>query len=223
MKKQVLEKRELLFLVCCLAVVNILCIVKFIVTLVNHSNFLGLVQQNLSNQYKFIIVISIIMVIFAIISFIFSFVSLAIKDVNLNKNLFILLLTISVLFIIFFFVLRFAIKDLYSADLQGSFSTSEEIADVSLYDFKRHLIINLLYMVASFILSVINGILCLKLSKDFYDKDEIDKDNSTQEQATEEEIAIKNKIQKLKNQIKIKDLETEYLNLQAQLDENNKK
>ncbi len=221
MKKQVLEKRELLFLVCCLAVVNILCIVKFIVTLVNHSNFLGLVQQNLnlSNQYKFIIVLSIIMVIFAIISFIFSFVSLVIKDVNLNKNLFILLLTISVLFIVFFFVLRFAIKDLYSADLQGSFSTSEEIADVSLYDFKRHLIINLLYIVASFILSVINGILCLKLSKDFYDKDESDKE----EQATEEEIAIKNKIQKLKNQIKIKDLETECLNLQAQLDENNKK
>lgn len=226
MKKKAFEKREMLFSVGCLAVINILCIVKFIISLVNHNNFLSLMEQsnlNLSSQYKLIVIMSLVMVIFAIISFIVSFVHLVIRNSNVNKNIFIVLLTVSVLSIIFFFILRFLIKDLYSMDLYRWFSTGEGTDELMMYDFKQSLIINLLYVLASFVLTIINSILCINLSKEFYKKNEDSNDNAQQEQITDEETAIKNEIQKLKTQIRIKDLETEYLNLKAQLDERSTK
>ena len=209
MNTKILGKKECFFIIIGLSLISILAIVKFIIALAKISNFVSLANsantfEGLSlsefNTYRAIL---IVMLCFSFISFIISFIFLAIRNKNANNALLIINMTILVLISLFYFVIKYSCGELFSIN-----------ATNSMYILNAYIIDQGLYLMLSTVISVVVSLTAFKLSILIYENKK--SDNNIVK--TETELELENEIEKLKSQIRIKKLEEEYVKLKNEVD-----
>lgn len=221
MKNTLLGKPEKIFLLSTLAIVYILCLVKFFISFSNFSTVANLMEMDseiylsygkMMSTISTTKIVSIVSVCCSIIGLLLPFSFLLIKNTQIRKNLFIACITISSLIILFFFVCRFTVGDLYTFK---NFSDDSYYYSYSAYDFLYSFMFNLIYLLISSVLSVVISYISLSLSNDIFGE----KQEAKNEIKSTEEQYLSVEIEKLKSQVRIKNLEKEYLNLKSQLEE----
>lgn len=211
--EKLLGKKEKIFMICALVVINIFCVVKFFISFVRECSLIsylksveyeGYVNFNNLNSIKIVMILGISL---AILLFLFSFFFFAIKSKTVKKNFIVISTVITLLITIFFFVTRFTCGDLLDMYLIPSLEV--------LYMLEYNFCLNGIYMILSAVFSIIACFLNFSLSNDIYEK-ENKKEIKTEEALIEDELS--GALSKLKAQIRIKKLESEYMALKAELD-----
>lgn len=230
--EKILGKREKIFALIGLVIVNVLCVVKFLITFIKECNLINYLSVRLEDygdinfsNLNYAKVIMVISICFAMLLLLFSFIFLFIKNKTMKRNLLIVSFTIILLVVIFYFNSRFICGDYYTIAMYET----ENYSMVYLYDYAYEFHKNALFMLASLILSLISCFVNFSLSNDIFDKevnaskvDSESKEDEQNNQATKEEEILNDEINKLKAKLRIKDLESEYLTLKSKLDKKNK-
>ncbi len=215
MQKRILDKRESIIIIIFLTIISILCFVKFIIDYIDISESLKLLQQSydslqLSN-INIIKFISIFALVLCMILFLSTFVPLFIKNINVKRVLLLSTIIFCATCIVFYFILLFYLGD-------GSNLDSEEFLT---YMIESQFVDNFSYLISPIILIVLLCFSSFYLSNLLFDKEKVVDQIST-ESATDKPIQEKTlevEIEKLKSQLRIKDLEKEYMRLKGKLDE----
>lgn len=222
--EKLLGKREKIFALITLAIINILCVVKFLITFVKECNLINQLMKIEDSifytglgELTYAKVFMIICICFAIALFLYSFSFLFIKNKLVKRNLMIISFTIVFLIIMYYFVSRYTCGDFYSKDIFLDDGTKQYVYSFA-YEFHK----NAIFMLVSVVISLICCFLNFSISNDVFDKNINDSNynvDETNQQKTKEEEILSDEIEKLKTRLRIKDLESEYLSLKSKLDE----
>lgn len=212
MKSNIFGKKESLFATISLAIFCILCLIKFIIAISKISNFVdysGLLEEVPLSSFNTFRAVSIVALCFSIVSFIISFVLLAVRNKNVNSALMIINFTLLILIVIFFFTIRFSCGELL--DLNN--------LEDEMYFINNYLINQCWYVILSSIITSVISVINYHMSNLIYNskKKEV-KETSANIIKSETELELESGIEKLKSQIRIKNLEKEYVKLKGELD-----
>ena len=225
--EKIMGKREKVFALLALFIVNVLCLVKFLISFIRECKLINLIERVYSSDYveyaeyvdfgsiDYIKVIMIIICCLAMVALLISLAHLFIKNANVKRGVLIVMFAILTLGIIFFFVSRLACGDVYSKKVLFA---SDDYYYLKKFGYEFH--INAVYLIVSFVISLLISFIAFSLSNEYSnDQDKISKDEDVKTFDSEEERVLNEEINKLKAKIKIKDLESEYLKLKSKLDE----
>ena len=151
------------------------------------------------------------MLVFCIISFILSFIFLTLRNRTAKSAILIVNVTLLVLIYAFYFTIKFSNGNMFSlfAGVAGDYSS---------IIFNDYIISEGVSLLISVGISFVNSILSFNLSNQIFGKNRENK-NEIDENKSVAELDLENGIEKLKSQIRIKNLEKEYLKLKSELDE----
>lgn len=211
----VLGKKESLFLIISLSIISILFITNFIINFSDFSNLINLLLlddptmyiKNF-NTYK---VVLIFILILCLISFVLSFVFLAIRNKTAKSVILIINITLLALIFAFYFVIKFSNGNSASLYAMGNFD------DYSTFSYNDYLISTGSSLLISSFISIVTSVISFNISNQFFRKSEENKHKS-EENKTVAELDLESGIEKLKSQIRIKNLEKEYIKLKNELD-----
>ena len=216
---KIMRKREKIFALIALVVINVLCVVKFLITFVRECklvDYLSILDYYNDINFGSLDYIKVIMIIGICLTVLLSLISLSllmIKNHDTKRALLIISITMVLLVIIFYFVSRFICGDYFTVAM---FET-ENYEMLYLYDFAYKFHINAIYMLISLVISLISCFVTFSLSNDFFNKEPKNKQETENNENNEEDV-LTYEIKKLKAQIRIKNLESEYLKLKSELD-----
>lgn len=214
MTKKLLGKCELIFLVTVLSIINIMCISKFLYTLIEAGNFISFIkliyEEKISMaSFNIILIFSLVL---SMISFIISFVIMFVKNDTAKKDMFIINIIIFAVIALMLFVLRFicgnrlSIK-YYNDELENFYPNYEYI-------------INSLYLVGSLVISLFTASYSYKLSNFIYNKNgKTAEQTKVKEPVSEAEQILQDEIKNLKEEIKLNNLKEEIAKLRNTLNE----
>lgn len=223
MENKILTKRECVFIYIALAVINILCIVKFMWSFIDILNFIDYLEMYEEilwlTEFKQIKVVQIISLCLAIIMLLMTAIFFFLKKASFTsfkRNILIVLFSILLLIGVFFFVNRFfagnLMSDNYIKEIEKAYKTYKYFDSIS-PTINETANINMIYLVASGILSILMSFSVFNVMQNNEADAEEEKD-----EINEDEKLLQEEIQKLKNKVRIKNLEDEYLKLKSQLD-----
>lgn len=233
MSNKILTKRESIFIYVALAIVNILCIVKFMWSFFDVIDFIKIMElTNLKldiTDFKFIKVVQIISLCLNIGLVLSTSLYFFLKKDSHKRNALIVIISVFFLTIVFFFVNRFFtgnlisdnyIKEMANELMNDEYGDSEMFNMILSNKISETANLNMIYLIVSGIISVLMSFSIFNFNKgnnqEENSEDVIQVENN--ENVSDEEKSIQDEIKKLKNKIRIKNLEEEYLNLRAQLD-----
>lgn len=215
----VITKREKIFGLICLSIINVLCLVKFLIDLIDGWKSMDLLVQTM-NEYghdtsaiasvfdsaKIIFTMSLCL---TVILFVLSIIFFCLKNKNAKSAMFIICIAIVFSIVVFYFINLFTNRGTVNY-LQDDF-------------YYLSLIMNAINsagpcLIISSVASLFNAWIICNLSKENI-KQEVSKVEENKEDPVES--ALSEEIAKLKAKIRIKNLEKEYLNLKLQIDEDN--
>lgn len=211
----VLGKKESLFFIISISIISILFITNFIINFSDFSNLINLLLlddptmyiKNF-NTYK---VVLIFILILCLISFVLSFVFLAIRNKTAKSVILIINITLLALIFAFYFVIKFSNGNSASLYAMGNFD------DYSTFSYNDYLISTGSSLLISSFISIVTSVISFNISNQFFRKSEENKHKS-EENKTVAELDLESGIEKLKSQIRIKNLEKEYIKLKNELD-----
>lgn len=222
MQKKIFDKREKVFVVILSALISILCFVAYIINFVDITDAIKLIQDYIDlTNINYIKFISIFVLIMCMIMFLVSFVFLFIKDVGLKRSILLIIILFSGICFTTYYIMLFSVQGMDGTDLT--------IANLFLTSF--------VYINNVIIFTNVQSYFNFSLSNQIYVHDEKKDVNnehskkiiirpkdtgSTGQVLSEEQIqenALVESIEKLRSQLRIKDLEKQYLDLKRKLDE----
>lgn len=213
--KKTLTKSEKIFIIVTLFIVNIFCIVSFFIGFVELTSVLDgqnlIIRENLSFMQVSIIVSAII----AILILIVSLIILLIKNRNWRGNVIITVIAFILVVVVFYFICKFTSGRCLS-NISNNATTESQIVAL-LQVFTNNYLNSYFYLIVSLIISIITLFISHSLACEIY-LDNNKKETEDNNISIEEESIMK-EIKSLKAKLRIKDLENEYLNLKAKLDE----
>ena len=169
-----------------------------------------IIRENLSFMQVSIIVSAII----AILILIVSLIILLIKNRNWRGNIIITVIAF-ILVVVFYFICKFTSGRCLS-NISNNSTTEAQIVAL-LQFFTNNYLNSYFYLIVSLIISIITLFISHSLACEIY-LDNNKKETEDNNISIEEESIMK-EIKSLKAKLRIKDLENEYLNLKAKLDE----
>lgn len=231
-ENKLLGLREKIFLIIGMFLINVFLVVKFIIHLVHSSSLISYVEDeasqaglSISGEFGISKVCCIVMVSIAILIILVAYLPILIRNKNINLGIFLSIFTVTLLCCLIMLVLSIYIEKFLSLkgldDLSFSYPT-----------YVRTYVFNFLFLMAMLVLSNAVCLISCNISNLIYLKKEAENENNKDKdvdnvenkkdniEETAEEKVLKEKIEELKANLKIKNLEKEYLNLKSQLDEN---
>ena len=230
-ENKLLGLREKIFLIIGMFLINVFLVVKFIIHLVHSSTLITLVEEearqegvSISGVYGISKVCCIVMVSIAILLILVAYLPILIRNKNINLGIVLSTFTVTMLCFLIMLVLGIYVEKYFS--IRGLYDSSFSYqVFVNTYGF------NFLFLSAILILSNVVCLISCNISNTIYlkketedsDKKVKDVDDAENKEiptdVTAEEKVLKEKIEELKANLKIKNLEKEYLSLKSQLDE----
>lgn len=226
MQNKILGKKESIFIISLLTIVCILCFVQFIISLVSISDFVNMIKMALglpSNSFKELNVlkaVSILIMSFAILLLLLSFILLFIRKQEVKRIILITIFTVLFLCVTFFFIIKFTAGEEYSILYDYAMNNLEEEQYIE-YNVGYDFVYRNIYLLAGIGIISIITFANFHLSNLIYEK-EPNIEAEAQEETTAKtsaELELENEIEKMRGRLRIKDLEKEYLALKTKLDE----
>lgn len=230
-ENKLLGLREKTFLIIGIFLINVFLVVKFIIHLVHSSSAIFYVEEaasqagfSISGVFGISKVCCIIMVSIAILVILVAYLPILIRNKNINLGIFLSIFTVTMLCCLIMLVLGIYIEKYLS--LKGL-----EDVSFSYPTYVNTYVYNFLFLTAMLILSNAVCLISCNISNTIYlkkeaeesDKKVKDVDDAENKEipaeVTAEEKVLKEKIEELKANLKIKNLEKEYLSLKSQLEE----
>lgn len=213
--KKTLTKSEKIFTLIALLIANVLCIVKFFIGFIKQSNLINWLERTDdfagSGNLSFLKVILIVSVIVAILLIITSLLILLIKNRNLRGNIIISIITFLMMVVCFYFIGKFVSGEFFSI------KTFTDNTSENAYMLEYAYLQQALYLIASLLITLATALISHSIACEIYsDNNKMETGDSN---VSIEEESIIEEIKSLKAKLRIKDLENEYLNLKAKLDE----
>lgn len=213
--KIVLGKKESLFLIISLSITSILFITDFIINFSDFSNMVNLlllddptIHIKNFDTYK---VVLIFILVFCLISFVLSLIFLAIRNKTAKSVILIINITLLALIFAFYFVIKFSNGNSASLYTMGNYD------DYSTFSYNNYLISTGSSLLISAFISILTSIISFKISNQIFIESE-ENISKVDENKSVAELDLENGIEKLESQIRIKNLEKEYVKLKNELD-----